>query len=86
MASDVRAVAAPIAGVPMLEAKAVRQMRELAATGWSSTRIAAELGVARNSVPARRRGRRGTGASRSESARRRRSCGGRGVVRQRSRG
>jgi transposase len=50
MGSEVVAVAPPIAEVPMVEAEAVRQMRELAARGWGAKRIAAELGVARNTV------------------------------------
>lgn len=36
--------------VQMVEPDVVRQMRELSALGWGSKRIAAELGVARNTV------------------------------------
>ena len=34
----------------MVEAEAVRQMRDLVARGWGSKRIARELGLARNTV------------------------------------
>jgi hypothetical protein len=36
--------------VPMLEPKIVKQIRALAALKWGTKRIAAELGIARNSV------------------------------------
>jgi len=36
--------------VPMLEAEAVRQMRDLVARGWGVKRISRELGLARNTV------------------------------------
>ena len=36
--------------VEMLEPEVVRQVRELTALGWGAKRIAAELGVARNTV------------------------------------
>jgi transposase len=36
--------------VPMVEAEAVRQMRDLATKGWGAKRIARELGLARNTV------------------------------------
>ena len=45
-----RVVAYGTEGVPMLEPKIVRQIRELATQGWGSRRIAGELGVARNTV------------------------------------
>src|SRR5512135_3099705 len=48
MGSDVMALA-PVE-VPMVEAEAVRQMRDLAAKGWGAKRIARELGLARNTV------------------------------------
>jgi len=46
------AVVAPpqVAEVPMKEAEVVQQMRVLAGLGWGAKRIAAELGVARNTV------------------------------------
>lgn len=50
MGSEVVTVAPPMAEVLMVEAEAVRQMRELAARGWGAKRIAAEMGVARNTV------------------------------------
>jgi transposase len=50
MGSEVTAVAPPMAEVPMVEAEAVREMRELAARGWGAKRIARELGLARNTV------------------------------------
>lgn len=50
MGNEVRAVAPPSAEVPMLEAEAVRQMRELSGRGWGTKRIARELGLARNTV------------------------------------
>jgi len=34
----------------MIEPELVRQIRELAARGWGSKRVARELGVARNTV------------------------------------
>jgi hypothetical protein len=40
MGSEVAAVAPPIAEVPMVEAEAVREMRELSAKGWGAKRIA----------------------------------------------
>jgi transposase len=43
-------VAPPMAEVPMVEAEAVREMRELTAKGWGAKRIARELGLARNTV------------------------------------
>jgi transposase len=39
-----------MAEVPMVEAEAVREMRELAGRGWGAKRIARELGLARNTV------------------------------------
>jgi transposase len=36
--------------VPMVEPEIVRQMRELIRQGWGHKRVAAELGVARNTV------------------------------------
>ena len=50
MGMQVRAVAPPSGEVPMVEAEAVRQMRDLVARGWGSKRIARELGLARNTV------------------------------------
>ncbi len=50
MGSEVVAVAPQMAEVPMVEAEAVREMRELAAKGWGAKRIARELGLARNTV------------------------------------
>src|SRR5512142_1390245 len=50
MAREVVVVAPPTAEVPMVEAEAVREMRELAAKGWGAKRIARELGLARNTV------------------------------------
>ena len=50
MGMEVRAVAPPSGEVPMVEAEAVRQMRDLVARGWGSKRIARELGLARNTV------------------------------------
>jgi transposase len=50
MGSDVAAVAPATAEVPMVEAEAVREMRELAAKGWGAKRIGRELGLARNTV------------------------------------
>src|SRR5512142_1189810 len=48
MGSDVMALA-PVE-VPMVEAEAVREMRDLAGRGWGAKRIARELGLARNTV------------------------------------
>jgi predicted transcriptional regulator len=39
-----------MAEVPMVEAEAVREMRELAGQGWGAKRIARELGLALNTV------------------------------------
>jgi transposase len=50
MGREIEAVAPPRLEVPMLEAEAVRQMRELAARGWGAKKIAKELGLARNTV------------------------------------
>src|SRR5512134_2304717 len=50
MGEEVLAVAPPRAEVPMVEAEAVREMRELAGRGWGAKRIARELGLARNTV------------------------------------
>jgi len=50
MGIEVRAVAPPSAEVPMLEAEAVRRMRDLAERGWGAKRLARELGLARNTV------------------------------------
>jgi hypothetical protein len=50
MGIEVRGVAPPSGEVPMVEAEAVRQMRDLVARGWGSKRIARELGLARNTV------------------------------------
>jgi transposase len=44
------AVAPPSVEVPMVEAEAVREMRELAGRGWGAKRIARELGLSRNTV------------------------------------
>lgn len=54
MGSDVMALA-PVE-VPMVEAEAVRQMRDLASKGWGAKRIARELGLARNTVRRHLRG------------------------------
>jgi transposase len=43
-------VAPPVAEVAMVEPELVRQIRELAARGWGSKRLARELGVARGTV------------------------------------
>ena len=43
-------VAPPVAEVAMVEPELVRQIRELAARGWGTKRVARELGVARNTV------------------------------------
>ncbi|ACG72558.1 Integrase catalytic region [Anaeromyxobacter sp. K] len=50
MGSEMAFMAPPTTEVPMVEAEAVRQMRDLAAKGWGAKRIARELGVARNTV------------------------------------
>jgi transposase len=50
MGDEVTAMAPPSAEVPMVEAEAVREMRELAGRGWGAKRIARELGLARNTV------------------------------------
>jgi transposase len=50
MGSEMAFVAPPTTEVPMVEAEAVRQMRDLATKGWGAKRIARELGVARNTV------------------------------------
>src|SRR5574340_1575668 len=50
MVSEAAAVAPQALEVPMVEAEAVREMRELAAKGWGAKRIARELGLARNTV------------------------------------
>jgi transposase len=50
MGREVLAVAPPSTEVPMVEAEAVREMRELAGRGWGAKRIARELGLARNTV------------------------------------
>lgn len=50
MGTRFEAVAPPTMEVPMVEAEAVRQMRELAARGWGAKKIARELGLARNTV------------------------------------
>ena len=50
MGIEVRDVAPPSGEVPMVEAEAVRQMRDLAERGWGAKRIAQELGLARNTV------------------------------------
>jgi transposase len=50
MGMKVRDVAPPSGEVPMVEAEAVRQMRDLAGRGWGAKRIARELGLARNTV------------------------------------
>jgi transposase len=60
MGSEVAAVAPQTVEVPMVEAEAVRQMRDLASKGWGAKRIARELGVARNTVRRYLRG--GSGA------------------------
>jgi transposase len=56
MGERVAAVAYGTEGVPMVEPRIVRQIRELASQGWGSRRIAQELGVARNTVRRYRRG------------------------------
>ncbi len=50
MGSEATAVAPQTLEVPMVEAEAVRQMRDLASKGWGAKRIARELGLARNTV------------------------------------
>ncbi len=50
MVSEIAAVAPPKLEVPMVEAEAVREMRDLASRGWGAKRIARELGLARNTV------------------------------------
>jgi transposase len=50
MVEEGRNVAPPKVEVPMLEAEAVQQMRDLASRGWGARRIAGELGLARNTV------------------------------------
>jgi transposase len=50
MESERDVVAPPSTEVPMVEAEAVRMMRELSRRGWGHKRIARELGVARNTV------------------------------------
>jgi transposase len=60
MGSEVATVAPQTVEVPMVEAEAVRQMRDLASKGWGAKRIARELGVARNTVRRYLRG--GSGA------------------------
>ncbi len=50
MVSEVAAVAPQTVEVPMVEAEAVREMRDLASRGWGAKRIARELGLARNTV------------------------------------
>jgi transposase len=60
MGSEVAAVAPQSVEVLMVEAEAVRQMRDLASKGWGAKRIARELGVARNTVRRYLRG--GSGA------------------------
>ena len=56
MGEGVAAVAYGTEGVPMVEPRIVRQIRELASQGWGSRRIAQEFGVARNTVRRYRRG------------------------------
>lgn len=46
----VGSVAPPVAEVAMVEAEVVRQIRVLREAGWGARRIAAEVGVARNTV------------------------------------
>jgi hypothetical protein len=46
MGSEMASVAPPTTEVLMVEAEAVRQMRDLASKGWGAKRIARELGVA----------------------------------------
>jgi transcriptional regulator with XRE-family HTH domain len=70
MGSEVTAVAPRMAEVPMVEAEAVRQMRELAGRGWGAKRIARELGVARNTVRRYLRGGPAAEVQRRPSARR----------------
>ena len=50
MGSEATTVAPQMLEVPMVEAEAVRQMRDLASKGWGAKRIARELGLARNTV------------------------------------
>jgi transposase len=73
MGRQVVDVAPPMAEVPMVEAEAVREMRELAAKGWGAKRIARELGLARNTVRRYLRG--GAGAEVQERPRARRLDG-----------
>jgi transposase len=70
MGSEVAAVAPPMAEVPMVEAEAVREMRELAERGWGAKRIARELGLARNTVRRYLRGGAAAEAQERPSARR----------------
>jgi hypothetical protein len=49
-------VAPGVGEVPMIEPAVVRQLRVLAEQGWGSKRIAAELGIARNTVRSYLRG------------------------------
>src|SRR4051794_32031427 len=50
MGEDAVVVAPRSAEVPMVEQEVVRRMRVLAQAGWGAKRIAAEVGVARNTV------------------------------------
>jgi transposase len=45
-----KTMAPPVAEARMIEAEAVRRLRQLQARGWGSKRIARELGLARNTV------------------------------------
>jgi transposase len=47
---ETRGMAPRSSEVPVIEAKAVQELRELHARGWGSRRIARELGLARNTV------------------------------------
>lgn len=66
MGSEAATVAPQTLEVPMVEAEAVRQMRDLASKGWGAKRIARELGLARNTVRRYLRG----GGSRGSAAQR----------------
>jgi transposase len=70
MGREVLAVAPPSAEVPMVEAEAVREMRELAGRGWGAKRIARELGLARNTVRRYLRGGAGAEVQERPAARR----------------
>src|SRR6476469_1760625 len=62
-------MAPPSAEARMIEAEAVRQLRQLQARGWGAKRIARELGVARNTVRRYLRGGAGTEKQQRPAAR-----------------